>query len=436
MANNDLQPRRTTRKEYLLTRKQQEQYRQIRLAALGLGGLLLLILGIGLLFEYVIQPGQPVAEVENTEIALNEWQDRVVLERQQTIDTIDQLYEAVGGDVNQLFQFAGQQLNSVASPAVLGQQVLLQMIDEVLIRAEAERRGITVTEAEIQQEIEEQFNFYGGELPPEPNEDPTPVPTPSVTPILSADAEPTEEPVDVEPTVEPTPLPTSTPVSQEGFEELYQERLAEFTTLGGTEEEFRNRIELQLLTSKLQDSFAEEQSLTTDEEQVSILYISFQDEGEAQAVVDEVAGGKPFLTAWNEIRSAERVTNTQPFASEFQFTAVDSISGSLGASVGDVLKTLEVGATSDVIGNDTGRFIVVNLRGREDRPLSEARIDQQKREMLQEWLIEAEKDAIIYETRWEGNVPEKPILDPKYFTPAEPDPVVPEIVPEIEESGE
>lgn len=433
MANNDLQPRRTTRKEYLLTRKQQEQYRQIRLGAFALGGLLLLILGIGFIFEYVIQPGQPVAEVENTGISLRDWQERVVLERKQTIDTIDQLYEAVGGDVNQLFQFAGQQLNTVASPAVLGQQVLLQMIDEVLIRAEAERRGISVSEAEVQQELEEQFDFYGGELPPTPDVTQTPEPTPSVTPIVSADAEPTAAPeTDVEPTVEPTPLPTNTPVSQAGFDELYGERLSEFSELGGTEEQYRNRVELQLLSAKLQEAFAEEEGLETTEEQVSILYISFQAEAEAEAVVAEINDGKPFLTAWNEVRSAANVTNTQPFASEFQFTAIESISGSLGAEVGTVLETIEVGATSDVLANDTGRYIVLHLRGRENRPLSEARIDQQEREILQEWLVEAEKDAIIYETRWEENVPDRPILDPKYFTPVEPEPVIPEEVPEVD----
>jgi parvulin-like peptidyl-prolyl isomerase len=304
------------------------------------------------------------------------------------------------------------------------------MIDEALIRNEAARRGISVSEAEIQTEIEQQFDFYGGDLPPASDADPTPVPTPSVTPIVSADAEPTAT-VEAEPTVEPTPQPTNTPVSQAGFDELFNERLTEFSDLGGTEADFRRLIELQLLSAKLQDVFAEEQGLTTEEEQVSILYISFQNEAEAQTVVADVAGGKPFLTAWNEIRSADRVTNTQPFASEFQFAAVESISGSLGAEVGDVLQTLEVGTTSDVIANDTGRFVVVYLRGREDRPLTEARIDQQKREMLQEWLVDAEKDAIIYESRWESNVPDRPILDPKYFTPVEQEPVIPEVVPEI-----
>ncbi len=431
MANNDLQPRRTTRKEYLLTRKQQEQYRQIRLAALALGGLLLLILGIGLIFEYVIKPGQPVAEVENAEVALNDWQDRVVLERKQAIESIDQLYEAVGGDVNQLFQFAGQQLNTVASPAILGQQVLLQMIDEELIRAEAARRNISVSDAEIQAEIEEQFDFYGGELPPTPDTSQTPEPTPSITPIVSADAEPTAEP-EGEPTEEPTPFPTNTPVNQAGFDELFQERLTEFADVGGSEAEYRQRIELQLLTQKLQDAFAEEQGIITEEEQVSILYISSQDRSEAEAIVADVEDGKPFLTVWNEVRSVEPTTSTLSFASEFQFTSVESISGSLGAEVAEVLETIEIGATSDIISNDTGRFIILHLRDRADRPLTEARLDQQKRELLQEWLTEAEKAAIIYESRWERNVPDRPILDPKYFTPAEPEPVIPETIPETE----
>ena len=201
------QSRRRTRKEYLLTRKQQQQFRQARLILTALVGVLVLILAAGAVYEYVYRPGQPVASVNGTEIPIRDFYDRVRLERQRATNSLDSLYDAVGGDLAQLQQFAGQQLNQLAFPTVMGEQVLFQMIDEELVNQEAERRGISISSAEIDTAIEERFNFYGGELPPEPDTGDEPEPTPTVTPIGAEEAE-------EEPETEPEPVPEPTAVSR------------------------------------------------------------------------------------------------------------------------------------------------------------------------------------------------------------------------------
>lgn len=58
------------------------------------------------------------------------------------------------------------------------------MIDELLIRQEAQSRGIEVTEEEVNAAIGERYSYYDGGLPtPVPTGTNTPVPTPSLTPI-------------------------------------------------------------------------------------------------------------------------------------------------------------------------------------------------------------------------------------------------------------
>ena len=428
MADNNIQePRRRTRKEALLTRKQQQQFRQIRLLLMGLIGFIVLVLAAGAIFEFVVKPSQPVANVNDTAISLRSFQERVRIERAQTIETVDSLYEAVGGDVNQLTQFAGQQLNSLIQPAALGNQVLFQMIDEELIRQEAAARGITVSESEVQASLEERFNFYGGELPPATEEPDEPEPTPTITPIAQ---ETDEEAVEPEPTEEIPPAPTATAVSQEAFDEQYQEQIDNFVAAGGDEAGFRERVELDLLATKLQDALAEEQGIDTEELQFSLFYIAFSDEAEANASLAEIQGGKDYLTAWNEIRSSERVSATQPFASELDWTAPTTVSSSLGTAAAEVVETIDVGAVSDVVAGNNDRFYIIQLRGREERELSEARIEAQKGQLLREWLEEKQLDVVVFTERWSSNVPDRPVLDPKYYTPSE-QPAVPE-VPDIQ----
>ena len=408
---NEQKSHRQTRKEYLLTRKQQQQFRQIRLALFALIGFVVLILASGAIFEYVIKPGQPVADINGTEITVRDFQQRVRFERVQTLNTLDSLYEAVGGDVNQLQQFAGSQLNALAQPIALGEQVLFQMIDEELIRQEAAARGITVSEAEIDAALEEQFNYFGGELPPEEVSD-GPEPTPTITPIVA------EAAAETEPAPTPEPVPTATAVSRAAYEERLQEQLDEVIQSGGSEASFRERVRIGLLSQKLQDAFAEEQELATEELQVNLLYIAFSDEDEARTVLSEINAGKEYLTAWNEIRSADRVTATQPFASEFQWTAPATISASLGSDAVTIVETLAVGDVSDVIAGNNDRFFVIQLRGRENRPIGEAALNSQKGQLLQDWIDDAEQDVQIYD-RWQNDVPNRPILDPKYYTPVE-----------------
>lgn len=414
-------------RSYMLNQKEQQQYKIIRLGIFGLVGLIGLVLLGGLGFEYGVKPRQPVAEVNGTEIAMSEWQERTTFERHRAIAQLDDFYDAVGGDLNQLQQYAGYQMQALQIPAVLGRQILDQMIDEKILEDEAAGRSITVSDEEIDALIEERFNFYDGELPPAtevPTE--TPEPTPSVTPISDiAETDTLTPTATFEPTEEPTPAPTQTPVSQDSFDEEYSNVLNDYSVWGGSEETYRNEARLSLLSEKLRDSFSEEGDLTLEEERYSLfsmLFYSEEDAAEAKANAD--ANG--ILPVWNEIRSAERLTQTQPFASEVQWTGFETISRSFGAETAEFVQTATVDATSDVLASDDSeRWYVLNLRGREMQPLTDAELDSQKSEILSEWLADERDTALIYQSRYEDNSPTKPFLPSRFYraAPAEEAPV-------------
>lgn len=166
---------RQSRKEVLLARKQAQQTRQIRLGVAVVGGLLLLLFLAAAINELVIAPGRAVAIVNGEEITLSEWQDRVRFERAQRIILLENQLEAFQGNVGVVQQFAGSVINELLQPEVLGQSALNQMIDETVIRQAAEERGITVTDADVDAEIRQDFNFFQREgncrtplLPPRP----------------------------------------------------------------------------------------------------------------------------------------------------------------------------------------------------------------------------------------------------------------------------
>ena len=131
---------RQSRKEVLRARKDAEQNRQVRLAVIGIGALLGIVLLIGVVNELILKPGSPAASVAGTEVAIKDWQERVRFQRAQLIVSIEDLAEALGQDIGQVQQFAGQQINLLEDPETLGQLVLDQTADEIVIRQAADER--------------------------------------------------------------------------------------------------------------------------------------------------------------------------------------------------------------------------------------------------------------------------------------------------------
>lgn len=200
----------------------ERERRQVKLIKYAFFGLLIFTVGM-LLYGYLdakfFQLQKPVATVGETEISRKDFQIRVRIERAGMINNYmqySQFAQMFGMDMSaQLDQIQAQ----LDDPQTLGNGVIDSMINEELIRQEAAKRGITVTDAELDAAVQDAYQFYPAGSPtptitftppvyPTISDDIydyiTPSPTITTTPEATATLEPTA-------TVEPSSTPTSGP---------------------------------------------------------------------------------------------------------------------------------------------------------------------------------------------------------------------------------
>ena len=211
-------PRVVTKKHMARLERERRQVNLIR--GIAIGGILIVVglLVYGYLRLNVFALREPVAEVNGEVITTGAWQERVKFQRAQLLNVYAQysmFQQNFGIDYSQQMQ---QIAGTLSAPEILGQQVLDQMTDEILIRQEAEKMGITVTEEEVEAAVRENFEFFPDGTP-SPTITPTEVEFPTLTSqqltLYPSTATPTEAATSTaEPTatldMSATPPPTAT----------------------------------------------------------------------------------------------------------------------------------------------------------------------------------------------------------------------------------
>ncbi len=162
--------------------RERRQTRMIVWTAAAVVVIVLGLIGFSLLNEKYLQPRQAVALVGEEKITTAQFQARVRLQRDQLINQYiqyTQFGQMFGMDFSAQLQQLEYQLSELGAE-VLGQNVLDSMINEILLRNEAAKLGITASEEEIQERVQEVFDYY-------PNGTPTAsiTPTEVVMPVIS-----------------------------------------------------------------------------------------------------------------------------------------------------------------------------------------------------------------------------------------------------------
>ncbi len=334
----DKQPVIHTKKHIARLERERQQTRIILFSFIGIVVIVIGLLGYGYLDTHYLQYKRAVAKVENVSITVGEWQARVRMYRTQLLNQLSmyqQYSQLFGMDTSSQTQQIVTQLNDSTT---IGQTVLDQLIDEELVRQEAAKRGITVSQQEVDAEIQSSYQYY-------PNGSPTPTITPTsitfptlspetlklvtitptpgafmtatITPTLAPSATFTPNPLvsptatipptaTVAPTSTPTvgptatitptdtPAPTSTPYTLQGFQDQYNKGVQSLEQLGLTADQVRQLYIVNLLRQKLFNIITADTPRTQDE--VWARHILVADQATANDVRQQLVNGADFAT--------------------------------------------------------------------------------------------------------------------------------------------
>jgi parvulin-like peptidyl-prolyl isomerase len=375
------------------------------------------VLGLGLYQEYVAKPALPVAFVGGVPIRTDIYQKMVRYRRLLLENYVANLQaqKAQLDPNDESSQFLAQYLQQGIDQAqtqmmALDMQVLDDLIDDELIRQEAARNGLSVTEQELDDAVRREVARGAGFVTApdatataatavEATETAaffTPTPLPTATPTLTV----TEvvSPTTPMPTVPPAPLPTPHVMAEGEFLEHYKTMLDALRKEAGlSETDYRKTIEANLLYDKLQELFASR--APTSEEQVHARHILVEMEEEAQLVLARLEAGEDFIALAEELSTDEGTREEGGDLGWFP-------RGVMVPEFEEAAFALQPGETSDILQTDFGYHIILVEERDPDRELEPYLLEQRQASALSEWLEEQRQSEAV-ERHWSSPVPQQ-----------------------------
>jgi len=421
--------------------QQEQQNRKILIiASIVVFAIILVVIIYGVLDQTIIKSRKPVAKIDNTVIRSDEFIKMVKLERQQMnaqayqYETYKQFF---GFDQQNTAYFDSliQQIQSqMAVPETVGATVLTNMIDSKVIEFYAEENGISVTDQEIQDALERDFGYFPDGTPTPANTatpfstatlNPTQYALVTATPIVTPTVEeisteqnpeesvtPTEENAEAQSTevvnesqqeevsATATVIPTPTVYTEDLFQQNYDSFVKNFSDIGMNEKDIKELYRIQLLSQKVFELITAD--VPTEEEQLWARHILVATKEEADAVLKRLEDGEDWTTL-----AAELSTDTSNkdsggdlgwfgknrMVSEFETAAYQ----------------LEIGEISQPVQTTFG-FHIIQLLGKEVRPLESSQLDQNKQTLFTEWLTTEKAKYTIeqFDDVWTKIVPNTP----------------------------
>lgn len=317
--------------------------------AIAVGLLIVGVLVYGYVTEVVLKAREPVATVNGVPIRTDEWQARV-------------LAEAILKNASQ------QEMVSIAS------QALEQMTQEEIIRQEAARRGIVVTEAEIDQAIEQFFGYDREQAL-------------SITPPVTATEGATQTMV----------------VTEEIFQERYQEYIDQVLAPSGMGVEgFRKAMEGVLLYDRVWEVITADVPTVT--EQVEIQYIAFPSEEEAANVADRLDQGEGWDSIVQELESQE---DSQARVTEPRWRTRSYLTALFDPASVEIIFSLEPGGHTPPIAGFGGQYYVIRVLSYEERELDPTMLIYEQGRVFQEWM-QQQMENVEFADDWMEKIPSPP----------------------------
>ena len=420
-----------------LARQQREklQNRYILIVSIAIIVIVVALLGYGIVQQYVLQPQQPVAKVGTDAVTTKQFQTFARYERLQLIQQYQQyqqfasLFGSDASSQSYIQQYLAQ-INYQLEPATLGQSTLDYLIADIIIQREAETRGITVSDEEIDKALKDYFGYYPNGtpttaptsvalptstlnptqlvlVPPTPTSSPTPtaeVTTPTIT-VTQTVGTPTPTTVITPTSTAPTstPRPTPTEYTQSAYEKDFQtfiSNIHQFVNI--SEADLRWIYRMQLLRQKVTDAITAD--LSRDQDQVWARQILVTDQTQAQSIYARLENGGDFETIASEVYSGTGTANN----GDLGWFGL----GTLESAAEKVVWNLQIGQYSEPIQTSSG-WVIYQVLGHEVRALSDSQFQQLKQTTFQDWLNTQKQagDVQIFDI-WQTRVPTVPTIPP------------------------
>jgi parvulin-like peptidyl-prolyl isomerase len=364
------------------------------------------LVGYGLLRTRLIEPTQPVAVVNGQEISTADFQSRVrfaQLNLLNQIQSYEQVLQFLGADDPLAASYQQQLDNAITqlnTPLALGSQVISQMIEDLLIEEEATRRGLHVSEEDIDLEIAAAFGYF-----------PLGTPTPQATAtqfITTAESATTQTPAVISTITDPTPvvsqgtptaLPSPTPYTEEAFRANLQRYLDSLVLFEIDEAALRAQARAQLYLELLQNEF--EDTVPQIQEQISARHILVETEDEAIEILLLLEGGEEWESLAAEFSIDESNKDDGGNLGWFpRGVMVDSFEESAFAA--------EVGMVTGPIETAFG-WHLIEVLDRAERELETPIFQQTVFREFQDWLqARREESEISLPDYWVTRIPDLP----------------------------
>lgn len=406
-----------------LSRRDQEVQNQrwFRLAMIGAAAMIVVILGIGAAYEYMIKPNQVLATVNGQEITRKDYWQYQSLALYNQARQYESFASQVSGEQQQQFlQFAASfdaQRNNVWGSTDVSGITLQQMVDDQLYLSGAEAMGIQITDQDVETYALNQFAPADAPLM-------TPIPSPTMIPeraqaaTETADAAATQNaiamgtpvatpvidaatPIAATPVVDGTPLATPIAATPEGtpdpqvMQDSLQAANAEFDLFEDEVFEDAHLNREQYLEIWAKPRLARElvtAQLTNDvpqtAEQINAQHIMVATEDLANQLYTQATNGASFSSL---ARSNSVDTQTAATGGELGWFTRDEVT----TPFADVAFALNPGQISEPFKDgDNWQIVLVNEKEAE-RPLSDSQYNLAIQGAIDTWLTQQRDQADI-----------------------------------------
>lgn len=383
MAKQKRRPvKKDTRRQIHRHKKDEELQRILIWIAVAVLAIIVAVLGYGLYMEKVVKPGRPVAKVGAVEINTQAYQARVryqrILTREQ-IGVYQDYLDNIGADETfqalvQQFQATKTSLENQLSPDMtvpFGKQVLDQMVEEIFVRQEAAARGLTVSVAEIDQQVE-QFLGYDREA-------------------------------DVAASASESVTETQSVMTEEEYRQGYANFKTNVLEVSGlSEDDLRRMMEAELLKTALKAQLGENAEAEAD--QVQLTYLTTTTEEDAEALWQRIEQGEDVAALMEELNQNDDEQNQ---GGVLPWTTAEQLSSQIGSELTTLALDTPIGEAAEPFQGPDSLYYIIYVEGHEVRPIDDYLLQQAQEQGYQKWLAQQQAEKVEY-LDWQDVTPGEP----------------------------